>query len=227
MPEQNLTDSVEFAENPMSRCPVVLLIDTSGSMSADNRIQTINGAMDEFIRNVKSDTQTSLSADIALVTFSHAVQTHEFTSADSFSPPMMTAGGGTKIALAVHSALDMLETRKAEYRDNGVSYYRPILMLITDGFPEHDTPEEIEDARNRLMAEEEGRSVAFFAFGIEEADIERISQITPPNRPAKSIGDVSQVNGIFQWLSNSIAKISASNPGERLRLDPVDDYLDY
>ena len=140
LPEQNLIDSVEFAENPMPRCPVVLLIDTSGSMAVGNRIEIINDAMDEFMRNVTSDTQTSLSAEIALVTFSHEVRSIEFGSADSFSPQRLSAYGGTKMALAVHTALDMLDSRKRAYRENGVSYYRPILMLITDGFPEHDTP---------------------------------------------------------------------------------------
>ena len=211
----------------MPRCPVVLLIDTSGSMAMGDRMQWVNIALEFFKRNVESDTQTVLSADIALVTFSHQVNAYDFTSADSFSLPKMTPYGGTKIALAVHTALDMLDTRKREYRDNGVSYYRPILMLITDGYPEHDTPEEIVEARDRIMYEEEGRGVAFFAFGIEEADVERVSEITPVNRPAKSIGDAAQVSGIFQWLSNSIAKISASNPGDRVRLDPVEDYLDY
>ena len=227
MQNHNLIDNVEFAENPMPRCPVVLLIDTSGSMSVDNRMQMVNYAMDEFKQSLTKDTQTALSADIALVTFSHKVETYDFSAVDEFTPQTLSPYGGTKIALAVHTALDMLDTRKHVYRENGISYYRPILMLITDGYPEHDTPEEIMEVRERLMSEEEGRSVAFFAFGIEEADTERLSEITPPNRPPKNIGDVSQVNGIFQWLSNSIAKISTSHPGDRIRLDPVEDYLDY
>ena len=226
MQNTNLMDNIQFAENPEPRCPVALIVDISGSMQGQ-RIQAVNGALQQFKAEVSMDTLAMLRAEIALVTFNHRVDYYNFESVQSFTPPMLRAYGGTKISLAVNTALDLLDSRKQIYRENGISYFRPIALLLTDGYPEHDTPQEISAVQERLMIEEESRHIAFFSFGVDGADIEALRQIMPPNRPPRHIGNSMQIAGLFQWLSNSVAKISTSNPGDRIRLDPVDDYLDY
>ncbi len=226
MQNNNLMDNVQFAENPEPRCPVALIVDISGSMQG-RRIQAVNGALEQFRIAISADTLAMLRAEIALVTFNHMVDYYDFAPVQSFAPPNLRAYGGTKISLAVNTALDLLDSRKQVYRENGISYFRPIALLLTDGYPEHDTPQEIAAVQERLMIEEDSRHVAFFSFGVDGADIAALSQIMPPNRPPRHIGDSVQIAGLFQWLSNSVAKISTSNPGDRIRLDPVDDYLDY
>ncbi len=226
MQNQNPLSNVEFAENPEPRCPVALIVDISGSMYGQ-RIQAVNHALHQFRVELSRDTPAMLRAEIALVPFNHRTYYYDFSSVQSFSPPTLSAEGGTKISLAVNTALDLLDTRKQLYRENGISYFRPLALLLTDGRPEHDTSEEIANVRERLMIEEEDRRIAFFSFGVEGADINALAQIVPPNRPPRHIGGAMQIAGLFQWLSNSVAKISTSNPGDRIRLDPVDDYLEY
>ena len=226
MVNSSLDDSVQFAENPEPRCPVAVIVDVSGSMQG-RPIQAVNTSLEQFRNEVSRDTLALLRAEIALVTFNHDVEWYDFASVRDFAPPMLRANGGTKISLAVNTALDLLDTRKQVYRENGISYFRPIALLLTDGKPEHDTPEELVNVQERLMIEEESRHVAFFCFGVEGADIASLTRIMPPNRPPRHIGDSMQIAGLFQWLSNSVAKISTSNPGDRIRLDSVDDFLDY
>ena len=226
MQTHNLAQSVQFADNPEPRCPVAVIVDRSGSMQGQ-RIQAINQALEQFRVELSRDTLAMLRAEVALVSFNHTVDYYDFASVESFAPPRLRAYGGTKISLAVNTALDLLDSRKQIYRENGISYFRPIALLLTDGYPEHDTPQEIAAVHERLMIEEEGRRVAFFSFGVDGADINALSRITPPNRPPRHIGDATRIAGLFQWLSNSVAKISTSNPGDRIRLDSVDDYLDY
>ncbi len=236
MQQNNPLANVEFADNPEPRCPVALIVDKSGSMQRPPNqavangvqpIQAVNDALQQFRAELARDTLAMLRAEIALVAFNHRVVHYDFTSVQAFAPPVLGADGGTKISLAVNTALDLLDTRKQVYRENGISYFRPIALLLTDGRPEHDTPEELEKTRERLMIEEEDRRIAFFSFGVEGADINALSQVMPPNRPPRHIGSATQIAGLFQWLSNSVAKISTSNPGDRIRLDQVDDYLDY
>ena len=83
------------------------------------------------------DELASVRVDIALVTFGDgAVKViHPFTLVQDFQPPLLIAKGDTPIGEAISQGIDLLETRKKLYREQGVNYYRPILFMITDGEP--------------------------------------------------------------------------------------------
>ena len=223
----HLEDMVEFVDNPEPRCPCVLLLDVSGSMHGQ-RIQALNDAIASFKEEVTADSLTALRAEIAIVAFNHEVKVvQEFVTAGEFEPTILTAGGGTRMAAAINTGIDMIEERKRAYRTNGIAYYRPIVMLLTDGYPEHDSPAEIETTTQRVKEVEEGRHAAIFSFGIyEDADIPKLTSMMAPGRPAKPLHQ-AQLNAIFQWLSNSLSRISSSQVGERLMLPSQDDYLDF
>ena len=221
-----IEDMVEFVDNPEPRCPCVLLLDVSGSM-AGQRMDMLNFALSGFRDTVSNDHLAALRAEIAIVSFDHRVSlVQDFVTVDDFVPPRFTAGGGTKIAGAVLHAFDMLNQRKREYRANGITYFRPMVFLITDGYPEHDSAEEIMQATEQIREEEAGRHAAFFSFGIEGADMNALAAMSPPNRPPLPL-HVAQIGGIFQWLANSVSSISTSQPGERIRLPDPAPYLDF
>jgi uncharacterized protein YegL len=114
----------EFVENPENRCPVILLLDTSGSMSGQP-IQELNRGLAAFKEDVLRDSQASLSVEMAIVTFGPVQLTQGFTTIDQFTPPKLEASGDTPMGEAIEYALDLLEARKTTYKDNGILYYRP------------------------------------------------------------------------------------------------------
>ena len=221
-----LEDTVEFAENPEPRCPCVLVLDVSGSMRGP-RMDTLNQSIREFKTQVCEDQLTSIRAEIAIIAFSDRPRVaQQFVTADKFDPEELGVEGGTKIGKAVVKALDMIEERKRSYRAGGINYYRPIIVLITDGYPEHDSPEEIREATRRVREAEDGRQAAVFSFGVDEkADIDAISRIMVPHRPAKPIKS-AQLGKLFEWLSNSLSAISTSQPGQTITL-PEPSWGDY
>ena len=225
--DSHLEDMVEFVDNPEPRCPCVLLLDVSGSMTG-SRIQALNDGIRAFKEEVTADSLTALRAEVAVVAFNHEVNVvQDFVTADEFQPTTLSASGGTCIAAALNLGLEMIDERKRAYRANGIAYYRPIVMLLTDGEPEHDTEEAIQEATQRVREAEDGRHAAIFSFGIdEEANIARLSSMMAPQRPAKPLHQ-AQLSGIFQWLSNSLSQISSSQVGDRLTLPSQDDYLDF
>ena len=225
--DSHLEDMVEFVDNPEPRCPCVLLLDVSGSMTG-SRIQALNDGIRAFKEEVTADSLTALRAEVAVVAFNHEVNVvQDFVTADEFQPTTLSASGGTCIASALNLGLEMIDERKRAYRANGIAYYRPIVMLLTDGEPEHDTEEAIQEATQRVGEAEDGRHAAIFSFGIdEEANIARLSSMMAPQRPARPLHQ-AQLSGIFQWLSNSLSQISSSQVGDRLTLPSQDDYLDF
>jgi uncharacterized protein YegL len=71
--EPNLLDQAEFAENPEPRCPVVLVLDTSGSMNGEP-IKELNESLRMFSEAIRNDRLASLRVEVALVTFGGKVR---------------------------------------------------------------------------------------------------------------------------------------------------------
>ena len=191
-------------------------------------MDTLNQSIKEFKRQVCENELTSLRAEIAIIAFSdHPRVAQDFVTADKFNPQQLGVEGGTKIGIALVKSLDMVEERKRTYRANGTNYYRPIIILITDGYPEDDSPEEIQEATRRVRKAEQERHAAVFSFGVDDnADIPSISAMMAPQRPAKPIRN-ADLGKLFEWLSTSLSAISTSQPGDRIRLPDPGDYLDY
>ena len=122
-------------------------------------------------------------------------------------------------------SLDMCEKRKDAYRQNGIAYHRPWVILITDGYPDHDTPEEIQEIQQRLKSAEHNRRAAIFTVACGDNSQELAQWLTdnvaPPNRPAKRTNEAN-FKDLFKWLSNSQIALSKSSPGDRVELPSTD-----
>lgn len=212
-----LEDAVEFAENPEPRCPCVLLLDTSGSMNGAP-LQALNEGLQSFKTEIVKDGLASRRVEIALVTFNNEIAVEQdFVTADQFAPPTLTARGMTHMGAAINKALDMVQARKAQYRANGVAYYRPWVFLITDGAPQGEPEDLVTQAAQRIRADEAAKRVAFFAVGVENADMNRLAQLAV-RAPVKLKG-LNFVE-MFVWLSASMQKISQSQVDEQVALPP-------
>ncbi|AMP14892.1 von Willebrand factor type A domain protein [Collimonas pratensis] len=150
--------------------------------------------------------------ETAIVTFGPANIEMPFLTAASFSPPTLTAGGATPLGEAISQGLDLLEARKAEYRANGISFYRPWVFLITDGGP----TDAWHAAAARVKEGEASSKFAFFSVGVEGANMDVLKQISV-REPLKLQG--LKFRELFQWLSNSMKSVSHSTPGIEVKLE--------
>jgi uncharacterized protein YegL len=208
----------EFVENPENRCPVILLVDTSGSMAGEP-IAALNEGLNIFKETVVQDEQASLRVDVAIVGFGPVELVQDFVTIDQFSPPHLSAHGLTPMGEALSYALDLLETRKTTYRNNGIQYYRPWVFLITDGAPNPDSP--WQQAAARLQDAERQRKLSFFAVGVQGADMNTLRQISPMERPPLMLKGLD-FRSMFLWLSDSMVRVSSSTVGgDMVALPPV------
>lgn len=208
----------EFAANPENRVPVILLLDTSGSMSGQP-IQELNRGIAALKQDILRDTQASLSVEVAIVGFGPVQLIQDFVTIDNFTPPLLEAQGTTPIGEAIDFALDLLEDRKATYKANGIQYYRPWVFLITDGVPT-DSSDCWQAAAQRLQDDEANRRLLFFAVGVQGANMQILRQIAPPLRPPVLLNGLD-FSSLFIWLSTSMKRVSSGKVGEVLALPPV------
>lgn len=221
---ENQYNQNDFTDNPESQVPFVIMLDASLSM-AGVAIDEVNAGIRRLKEELIKDELTERRADIAVIVFNHGYDVvQDFGRLADFNPPRLAASGGTRLAPAINRALDMIEARKAAYRAAGLSYYRPVAMLVTDGRPEHDSPEDLVKVAARIKESENGRSLTFWAIGTERADMDALSRLC--NLPPKMLAGTKFLE-LFQWLSASISRISHSAIGEDVELPSTSGWSRY
>jgi uncharacterized protein YegL len=203
--------AAEFAENPEPRCPCILLLDTSHSMNGEP-IKELNHGLAVFQDALLSDAMAVKRVELAVVSFGPVNVQSEFQTVDAFQPPVLTANGNTPMGAAIELAIDMIKQRKEIYKQNGISYYRPWIFLITDGAP----TDSWQKAAALVKDGEESKSFMFFSVGVESADMNILKQIST-REPIKLKG--LRFRELFSWLSNSLSSVSQSTPGDQVKLE--------
>ena len=206
-------DEVEFAINPEPRCPCVLVLDTSGSMSGP-RIDGLNDGIRLFKQSLVADSLAARRVEVAIIAFaSSATLVQDFVTVDQFEPPTLGASGTTAMGAAIELALDHLTKRKADYKSSGIAYYRPWIFLITDGSP----TDSIDEARRQIADGEARKSFSFFSVGVEDADMNALSTLSS-RAPLKLKG--LGFGEMFVWLSASMSRVSQSKLDDQVALPP-------
>ena len=216
--ETNLISFDELVDNPTPRVPVVLCLDCSWSMHGDP-IRELNEGVKTFYDAINADEVARYSAEICIVTFGPAQKETDFQTLDmNPHPPILTADGNTPMGEAVKLSLDLLESRKGEYRSKGVDYYQPWLVLMTDGAPYGGSTAVLNEQIDRVAQMVQDRKLTVFPIGIgDNADMKVLNRFSPGRAALKLKG--LNFADFFSWLSKSVSKVSQSTPGDKITLD--------
>lgn len=178
----------------------VWLLDTSGSMNADGKIQALNVAIRETIPQLVSAARDNANVRVFVraITFSTGARWH-------IESPMpvedvrwtdVTAGGYTDLGTALHMVADVLATPPMPER--AVS---PVLVLVTDG---HHT-DDFEGGLARLMEERWGQDAVRLAVvigrDVNHSALERFIG-NPEIRPIQ-VDEPEALIQQIRWVSRS------------------------
>jgi uncharacterized protein YegL len=157
--------------------------------------------------------------ELAVVTFGGKVEiAQDFILPAEFKPPVLLADGDTPMGAAILRGFDLLEQRQARYEASDLDSYGPWVFMVTDGEPT-DSDEVLAKAAERIRrgeSQERRKQAAFFAVGVEGANMQKLAQISK-RKPLKLRGyDFARM---FRWLGVSLTHVSMSQPGDRVRLE--------
>ncbi len=208
----------ESPENYEQKCLCVLVLDVSGSM-AGKPIEQLNLALKNFQNTLRNDFVASSRIELAIITFSSTVNlVLEPKLCDDFEMPILSTSGSTKLVDGVNSAINLVEERKTWYKNTGQTYYRPWIMLITDGEPDRD--QNIHGLSNDIKEKVDKKNFSFYAVGVEGFNKTKLTQICHPDTPPLKLKGL-EFNELFKWLSASISLVSKSVEGQHLQLPPI------
>lgn len=216
-------EDVEFADNPEMRCPVLIIADCSGSM-AGPPITAMNQGVDTLYQAIAEDEVARNRVEVALLSFSNEARVErDFSTVSERGNSAIVAGGVTNMHLAIQQGCDLLEERKERYRQNGIPYYRPIMVLFSDGLPS-GSQSDMQRANDRLVDMENRGRLTIFKVGVNADGARALRRVLPnPESRFQPLElDSLRFTDFFVWLSKSVAATSRSTSGDVVNLPPPD-----
>ena len=161
----------KFTVSKARALPVIILADTSGSMSTDGKIATLNDAIKDMISTFRSESVRQAEIKVGLITFggdsaelhlplAKAAEIENIENLNAIGRTPM--GGAFKLATQVLEDKDVITSRD----------YHPVLILLSDGRPTDDWKQSLQE----LCQNERAQKASRFAMAIgNEANIDVLS----------------------------------------------------
>jgi uncharacterized protein YegL len=197
-------------DNPEPRCACVLLLDTSASMTREDAIGELNQGIKTFADEMQEDPLARKRTEVEVISFGGDEPRIEssFCEVGAFQPVQLQASGRTPMAAGILLALEELKERKRVYQELGVEFYRPWLIIMTDGAPT-DEPATIDRAIATLHRWEDKKHVNVFPVGVgPQADMGFLARAAASREPLH-LRDAA-LNEFFEWVSVNLASVSSS-----------------
>ena len=212
--------------NPAPRCPVVLLLDTSSSMYGAP-INELRAGVRQFLRETSDDEAAGRSVELEVITFddrARAILPFTPISGVRLNDNALNANGMTSMGAALEMAYRDLNNRRRMYRDNGISAYRPWVILMTDGGPNDDW----ENKYQQLQQLGERGKIQYLGIGIgDDADFETLRMILPANPGPVKLKEL-RFKAFFRWLTDSMKSVSRSavSDQDNVQFGGIDDWAE-
>ena len=214
----------ESAQNQEQKCLCVLVLDVSGSMRG-NKLDALNQGVRDFFTQIQTADGVSESTvdqlEIAIIQYDEEVKIlrdPKLLKEGELPPTLTERGSVTETVLAMEEAIQLVADRKAFYKETGQAYYRPWIILMTDGEPYGNkaSAADIDAIAQRVAADAKDKRYMMIGIGVgEEANMELLGKMTA--------GKALKLDGVkfgefFQWLSASLSTVAASKEGDKINI---------
>ncbi|WP_159599051.1 vWA domain-containing protein [Agromyces humi] len=184
--------------------PVILLLDTSGSMRADDKIDVLNDSVAEMIRELATVDAGHGSIKLTLITFggdaAQVLQKNVPAGEIKFTP--LVAAGRTPMGQALTLARQLVEDRE----EVPARAYRPTIALVSDGLPVPGLTDELD----ALISSERGSKASRFALAIgADADRDVLAKFASGG-DVKEASESAEIRNFLQWVTNTVTQVTLS-----------------
>ena len=213
MESNEMFNASDFGNSTKRRLPICFCLDTSGSMLG-NPIKQLNMGLSNFIASIKANDDTRSATDIAIITFGSKVEIvmpFGKIGKDSSLPEISASTTLTAIGEGILTALELLNARKEGYKDMGIKYYQPWLVVITDGAPQGpNAMQNMELAIKACNELESNDKLVIFNIGVgNSVDFDILKRLSLKREEPISVssGDFGK---LFEFLGSSSSSVVSS-----------------
>ena len=205
----NIRPGGELASRPLH---FIWIVDCSGSMAADGKIQALNNAIDEAIPHMRDVADENPNAQVLVraVRFSSGAQWHiaQPTRIEEFTWQPLEADGITDLGRALTEIAAEISVEKMPSRA-----LPPVLVLISDGQPTDD----YKTGLKKLMDEPWGKKSVRLAIAIgQDADLDCLQAfIGHPEITPFQANNVDRLTQLIKFASTAVVQ-SASSPASQI-----------
>lgn len=222
------------AFNSEQRVPVGLCIDTSGSMrvttggtptgevvsidgkryqvvkGGTSRMDVLQKGLENLFNTLYNNDRTRNAAELAIVTFDDTARLiKDFSNVEDGGRrqdvPQLETHDRTSLGAGVNLTLDCLGKRKNKYKREGIEYYQPWIVIVSDG-EDNGSEEEFERAKSRIRELVSKKKLSVYPFFIgtsEGADkLEELCNRKPAHIEKADIGKM------FEWIGESVEGVT-------------------
>lgn len=197
----------EFAVAEPRPLPVLLLVDTSGSMRADGKIDAVNAGLREMIETLQHEDDGLGAIQISAITIGgeEAQELLPFQKVSEAHLEPFDAGGRTPLGHAFALATQLLE----DHDRIPSRAYRPTVALISDGLPTDDWEKPLVEFLESPRASKAMR----FALAIGgDCDPDMLRRFTGPDGLYRA-DQASHIRSFLNFVTMSVAdRASSDNP---------------
>lgn len=206
----------EFAVKSARPLPVVILADTSGSMGVLGKIEALNQSIRDMVKSFAAESRLRAEIQLGVVTFGGVAKAHlPLTPAHQIQGIQeFVADGMTPLGEALTIARELIE----DHELIPSRAYRPILVLLSDGYPNDDWEEPFQ----ALLASERAQKATRIALAIgTDADEAMLEQFgNDPEAPLFHADNAAEIVRFFRAVTMSVVSHSRStDPSRSLKLD--------
>ena len=211
----------QFTYQTPKTLPVILLLDTSGSMQDNGKIATLNSAVNEMLDSFKNLDSVNAAISVAIITFGgNASICQALTPVSEIRTVNMTANGMTPMGGAVTLAKEMVENKEIITSRT----YRPTVVLVSDGMPNDGWETPIENFKNDGRSSKCYRMAMGIGVGEGTNEYRVLEKFISAEERVYSADDASNIRKFFKYVTMSVtSRTRSQNPNIVPKKEEIDD----
>lgn len=212
---------LDKAEVSRRMCPVIFLLDTSGSMSGAP-IGAVNAAMEGVLPELMSMNNDNPDVEIEVAVLAFETGTQWVTGSGLVNPADyewsdLNAGGGTSMGAAFRELGKALSVSHG-FMNRASGSVAPVLFLLTDGEP----TDNYQDGLQALKENNWYKCAAKVAIGYGQSNDAVLKEFTGNSETVLHTNDPKDLKNMIRFVAITSSMVASTGKGAAAQVDETD-----